>query len=56
MNKENGGQCNTKGDTHGNRYGIEKDSQGNNEVTGEGSAQSDDKKKFTCVALEVFAV
>ena len=41
---------------HGDRYGVGMDSQGRNEVTGEGSGAENVEKTFTCTDLEVFAV
>jgi hypothetical protein len=37
-------------------YNIPVDSEGNNVITGEGYRYKNDKKRFTCLELEVFAV
>ncbi len=56
LNKDNAGQCYTNGYCCGARYGIKNDSEGNNEVTGEGHREKNDSKTFTCVELEVYQV
>ena len=56
LNKEDDGSCFTNGSSNGAVYGIKSDSEGNNEVTGEGHKQKDDKKRFTCIELEVYGV
>ena len=56
LNKEDAAKCKTNGYGNGAHYGIKSDSEGNHEVTGEGHKQMDDKKKFTCVELEVYGV
>ena len=50
MNSPENGICSTKG--IGDAYDIEKDSNGNSILTGEGAI----KKKFTCVELETYQV
>ena len=56
LNKEDGGRCYTNSFGDGAIYGIKSDAQGNNEVTGEGHKQTDDRKRFTCVEIEVYHV
>jgi hypothetical protein len=56
LNKEDTGGCYTNGYSEGAFYGIKSDSEGNNEVTGEGHKQKGDFKRFTCVELEVYGV
>ena len=56
LNKEEAGYCYTNGYLSGAHYGIASDSEGNHEVTGEGHKQKDDRKRFTCVELEVYGV
>ena len=56
LNKEDAGYCYSNGYSDGANYGIKSDAEGNHEVTGEGQKQKDDKKRFTCVELEVYGV
>lgn len=56
MYGEDQSRCQTNGFNSGKNYLIPTDDQGNNIVTGEGSNQQDDDKRFTCVDIEVFSV
>ena len=56
MNKKDAGSCYTNGFGDGAKFGIKSDSEDNHEVTGEGHIQMDDRKRFTCVELEVYGV
>ena len=57
MNEKNGGYCYTNGTESSSHYKIGCDSEGNSVITGEGKEQKgNDKKRYTCVALEVYKV
>jgi hypothetical protein len=59
MNKKDAGSCYTNGIGrigNGAFFEIKSDSDDNHEVTGEGHKQMDDRKRFTCVELEVYGV
>ncbi len=56
MNDEDKSYCFTNGYRDGEFYMIPSDNQGNNIVTGQGSKEEDDDKRFTCLDLEVFSV